>query len=258
MIFSVQRFLEDYFSRRGLRDVDQYAVSLANLYERKRRPRTDKSFLESAHRIRTVFYGNNRELNRLKFEKSILAVLDGQFKKKAKSEIESFPGGLSQERRELKQRARLTISSLLDRFKRAVESRAVDSFWVSRKAGELRPRPERIGQALLAVFAKGVLAESGLVWREIFSGIGFIDVVVVLSRIPHLIELKIMKGRYNGAAQLRDYMKRESRRTGWLILFDARPQGRKYRVPARVAGNGSHIRNIIVEINPIAPSRLEA
>ena len=57
-----------------------------------------------------------------------------------------------------------------------------------------------------------MLAESGLVWRELSSGVGFVDVVVVLSRIPHLIELKILKSRYHGAAQLGEYMKKESRR----------------------------------------------
>jgi len=34
MIFSVQRFLEDHFERRGLEDVDQYAIQVANVVER--------------------------------------------------------------------------------------------------------------------------------------------------------------------------------------------------------------------------------
>lgn len=32
MIFSVQHFIEDYFHRRGLTDLDQFAVRLANAY----------------------------------------------------------------------------------------------------------------------------------------------------------------------------------------------------------------------------------
>lgn len=257
MVFALQRFLEDYFGRRGLRDVDQYAVNLANLYDREREGRSEKSFLRSAHRIRTIFYRNNRHLTRAAFERSILAVLDEQFKKKANPQVESFPGGTSQERREISRKARLSISTVLDRFKCAVESRAVNSFWVSRRGGQLRPKPETIGQALLAVFAKGVLAESGLVWREVSSGVGFVDVVVVLSRVPHLIELKMMKSRYDGAEQLGEYMKKEGRRVGWLILFDARPPRRKSDIPGMVLVSSGVIRNMTVEINPVPPSRLQ-
>lgn len=82
MIFAVQRFLEDYFSKRGLHDPDQYAVSLANFYYRKRKVTSGKSFLQFAHRIRTAFYRTNHPVDRVVFEKTIVALLDDRFKKK--------------------------------------------------------------------------------------------------------------------------------------------------------------------------------
>lgn len=154
-------------------------------------------------------------------------------------------------------RERLTVSSLLDGFRGAVESRAIDTFWLSRAANKLRPSPEKIGQGLLSVFAKGVLADRGLVWREVLSGVGFVDIVLVLTRIPHLLELKIMRTRYDGAAQLANYMRMERRPIGWLILFDARPHTRRKNVPGKVNGSSGIINNVVVDINPVAPSRLK-
>lgn len=84
MIFSVQRFLEDYFTRSGLVDTDQYAVSLANVYDRERSTKSVASFLKSAHRIRTAFYRQNHQLDRQEFESSILSLLDKKFKKKSR------------------------------------------------------------------------------------------------------------------------------------------------------------------------------
>jgi len=140
MIFAVQRFLEDYFSKRGLHDPDQYAVSLANFYYRKRKVTSGKSFLQFAHRIRTAFYRTNHQVDRVVFEKTIVALLDDRFKKKEVTQVESFPGGTREEQRQFQKKGRRSIATLLDGFKRAVEARAVDSFWISRAAGNLQAR----------------------------------------------------------------------------------------------------------------------
>jgi len=42
MIFSVQRFVEDLLERRGLADVDQYAIRVANVFERVRPGASEK------------------------------------------------------------------------------------------------------------------------------------------------------------------------------------------------------------------------
>jgi hypothetical protein len=82
MIFSIQTYLEDYFNRRGLGDPDQYAVSLARLYDRERHGKTGPAFLAAMKRVRTAFYRRNDRVDRTTFEGKLLAVLDSRFKKK--------------------------------------------------------------------------------------------------------------------------------------------------------------------------------
>jgi hypothetical protein len=84
MIFSIQRYLEDYFDRCGLTDPDQYAVSLAKLYDGERRGKAATRFLASMKRIRTVFYRTNAHTQRDGFERKVLALLDGKYKKKTR------------------------------------------------------------------------------------------------------------------------------------------------------------------------------
>jgi hypothetical protein len=258
MIFSLQRFIEDHFAHRGLRDVDQYAVKFANLYSRERRKKADKPFLQAMHRIRTVFFRNNTQLERWGFESSLVSLLDSHFKKKVNSRSENFPGGVVRERRQLHRRARLTMASVMDGFRRATESRAIDSFWKSRRARKLRPTPEKIGQGLFVMFTEGTLGERGLTFREVPSGIGFVDFLVLLSRTPHLIELKILRDRYEGATQLGAYMEKESRKNGWLVLFDARSHAKRTNIPLKTRVKCGVITNIVVDINPVSPSRMSA
>jgi hypothetical protein len=258
MIFSIQRFLEDHFQKRRLEDPDQYAVSVANLYDRARPQKTEQQFLSAMRRIHTAFFRSNSSVDRSQFEKSLLKDLDSRFKKKAQDDaITSFPGGVSTERSRLRRQPRRSIRRLLDQFKKAVESRAIDSFWISRKQNKLRHRPETIAQALLALFAKGVINDAGLVLRELASGIGFVDVSVILSvRTPHLIELKILTKSFVGASQLEVYMKNENRREGWLVVVDARSPVRKANLPSTVATRHGTIRTVVIDINPVAPSKL--
>lgn len=82
MIFSIQRYLEDSFSRRGLDDPDQYAVNFAKLYDRHRAGVSIDEFLESAKRIRTAFYRSNSQVQRPVFERELVKLLDSKFKKK--------------------------------------------------------------------------------------------------------------------------------------------------------------------------------
>jgi len=258
MIFSLQRFIEDHLQRRGLRDVDQYAVKLANAYGRERRKKADKPFLEAVHRIRTVFFRNNSQLDRRSFERSLVSLLDNEFKKKLTSQIDAFPGGVLRERRQFQRRARLSMTVVMDGFRRAIESRAIDSFWKSRRVRKLRPTPEKIGQGLFVMFAEGTLGTRGLTFREVLSGAGFVDFVILLSRTPHLIELKIMRERYEGATQLGTYMQKESRAEGWLVLFDARAYASRTSIPLKTQVRSGVINNVVIDINPVSPSRIDA
>jgi len=96
MIFSIQRYLEDYFHRRGLQDPDQYAVSLAHLYDGERSGKNPAEFLRAMKRMRTAFYRTNANLAREKFSRDLLALLDTKFKKKR------YSSSQPQSQRELK------------------------------------------------------------------------------------------------------------------------------------------------------------
>ncbi len=92
MIFSIQRFLEDYFHRCGFGDTDQYAVSLATLYDGRRQVKTVPSFLSAMKQLRTAFYKRNGRLQRAAFEKRLLTLLDSEFKKKSSLHLTSGRG----------------------------------------------------------------------------------------------------------------------------------------------------------------------
>lgn len=254
MIFSIQRYVEDYAAQRNLNDVDQYAIRLANLYDSERADyHSDVDFLRRMRRLRTSFFIGNG-LDRASFERQLLSRLDRKFKKKI-NPSSSFPGGVSAERKQLSNRPR-SISNMLQQFKRSVQGRGVDAFWESRMANKLKPTPESIGQALIAQFIAGVLNGKGVMFREVGSGIGFVDIVVMLSTTPHLIELKILRGKMTGASQIQTYMRTEDRRTGWLILFDARPDNsREGEIPESLDVPEGRIKIVVVDINPVPPSK---
>src|SRR5205807_10581538 len=96
----------------------------------------------------------------------------------------------------------------------------------------------------------------GFVARELQSGVGFVDIVVLRGAAMHLLELKVLRSRFLGDHQLRAYMRNEGRRTGWLVLFDGRNPNRRRPLPLKLAVPEGAIRILIVDINPSAPSRI--
>jgi hypothetical protein len=95
VIFSVQRFLENYFHRCGLIDTDEYAINLATLYDGKRQGKTARFFLGAMKQLRTTFYRKNGQVRRQEFETKILNLLDREFKKKGHSSSQKrSPQGL--------------------------------------------------------------------------------------------------------------------------------------------------------------------
>jgi hypothetical protein len=252
-IFSVQRFLEDHFERRGLTDVDQYAVRVANTFERIGSKVSDNSLAAELRHVRTAFFRRNHDLNRKEFELQLAAALRRRFKKKTLDPATNdFERGLAPTRARLRAQRR-SIGALLSEFKLAVEARAVDGFWDSRTKRRLRAKPEKIAQSLLAVFAKGILGADALVLREIASGIGFVDVGISFGRVLHLIELKILKTRVTGPNQLATYMRTERRKSGWLLLIDVRGAGSSDAIPAVISTSAGRIRTLTVDVNPPAP-----
>ena len=107
------------------------------------------------------------------------------------------------------------------------------------------------------MFAHAKLAGRGSAIREAVSGIGFVDVLVTFSSgLVHVIELKVLKGKQiPGPAQLATYMNHRRRREGWLVFFDARkPNGRR-AVPAMFKRVSGTIRTVLIDINPVPPSK---
>jgi hypothetical protein len=256
MLFTIQAHLEDYLNKRNLADSDGYAVQLANLYFHHRPNMDTDVFLRKVRRIRTVFFANNGIRDRAQFEKALVDRLDRRFKKKLDAHNLSFPGGVEVEKKRLQRLHRRSIKTLLLEFKRAVEARAIDGFWRSRKKGNLMPNPERIAQTNFALFAMGVLGDRGILLREMGSGIGFVDIGVVFSSTLHLVEIKVLTHKFVGPAQLEQYMKIEGRKEGSLLVIDTRQPENKLDLPDTVKTPSGIIKIYPVDVNPPPPSSL--
>ena len=110
---------------------------------------------------------------------------------------------------------------------------------------------------MLGLFGYAKLAARGSLIREAASGTGFVDVLLTFSSgLLHVVELKILKGKdIVGPAQLATYMKHKRRNEGWLVLFDARSTDGRCSVPSKFMRTSGTIRTILIDINPVAPSR---
>jgi len=258
MLFTIQTYLEEYFIKRNMVDSDGYAVRLANMYFYHRSNTEDALFNVKVGRIRTVIFLNNNIEDRKSFEKSLIRHLDKKYKKKQGSNNPYFPGGTVLEKEKLQRLPRITIDILINEFINATEARAIDAFWISRKQGALRQRPEKIAQGLFAVFTKGTLLNrSGMVLREFQSGIGFVDVGIFLSSVLHLVEIKVITDDFTGLSQIEQYMKTEKRLEGSLLIFDSREPDKKDDIPSRINTSSGVVKIYRVDINPRVPSSLK-
>jgi hypothetical protein len=254
MLFTIQSYLEDHFRNRGLIDSDGYSVKVANLYYYQRgASRSLEEFLLKFHRVKTVFYLNNRLEERSSFEKQLVSKIERKFGKYSRQ----YLGKLTGKRFiPLNKSKRVTIESLLLNFKSIVEAGAIDSFWKSRKKNQLKDKPEKIAQALLASCLKMALNGKGIVVRELSSGIGFVDLGVMLSSALHLIEVKILTKGFLGVEQLWQYMKTENRRRGILVVLDAMSPDKKVEIPKKIESKSGEINVLVIDINPSPPSSL--
>jgi hypothetical protein len=162
-------------------------------------------------------------------------------------------------RAQFRKLGRRSVAKTLEAFKRAVEARAIDAMWRSRAKGKLRSRPETIAQGLLAVFVQKVLWNGGgFVLREMASGVGFVDVAIIFASAVHLVEMKVLKsGKLVGVSQLTSYMRTENRKQGWLVVFDARALKDRIELPSVISTDDGVVRLIVVDINPVAPSKVK-
>lgn len=78
----------------------------------------------------------------------------------------------------------------------------------------------------------------------------------MLSRVIHLVEVKVLKGKFVGPQQLEQYMKSEHRSTGFLLVLDSNPPANKRSLPQRIETSAGLIQLITIDINPLSPSRM--
>ena len=260
MIFTIQRSIEDYFSQRNLDDSDSYAVRLANQFASYSGIESPDQLHVRLARLRTNFYKCNSAIERAPFIRALVKFLGQKFiGKNSGFEGQAFftKQKLAAQRKRLKERRR-SILEILECFRDSTEARNIDVFWDSRKKLQLRKRAEKIGQSMLSQFIQGVLTNrGGRLFREIYSGVGFVDIAVMFGNVPHLIELKVLKCQFQGPAQLETYMKNEKRKEGWLLIFDARPHSRKTDLPERMKRKAGTIKIVVVDLNPAPPSSLK-
>jgi hypothetical protein len=255
MIFAIQSFLEDSFTRRGFRDTDNYPARVAEIFERFGQERSPEKIALQFGKIRTAFFRNNSQLRRGQFEIDTAKTLRSKFPFLLGTNDSRALARATSIARSVFRAKRRSILTLLAEFKKAVQSRGIDAYWDSRKKARLRKRPEKVAQAALGVFARGALGRYGSVFREVGSGIGFVDLVISFGHVYHLVELKVLTGKFVGPDQLAAYMETEGRETGWLVVFDARSAAKKTALPEKIMVKAGIVNIVVIDINPTAPHR---
>ncbi len=264
MLYSVQSEVLTFLGLAGLRDRDGFAAAAAERYLAHRANTTSGAAVGKLMSIQTSTFSTRRRERR-----SLTTELVQRLDKKFIKSLTTVPSRLRPMGAErtrvigLGQRSRrrggeVAFSELIARFKAAVEADGIDPFWKSRKKSELRPRPEQIGQLSLMMFLnEPIRALSGFTFREVRSGIGYIDVMAVFGRSKrYVVELKVRSSdRVLGAAQLAKYLDTLGLSHGWLILFDSRAAGDK-QPKSPVSIDGKTLTIVSVDINPPAPSSL--
>lgn len=66
-----------------------------------------------------------------------------------------------------------------------------------------------------------------------------------------------LRNRPEKVAQLETYMKTEKRSEGWLVVFDAR-KNKKSTLPSSVKRPTGLVRLVVIDVNPVVPSRRKA
>jgi len=115
----------------------------------------------------------------------------------------------------------LQMTTILHRFREFIERRGREAFKVS-------PMPqEATGQYLLMAYLEVIVQQTGgVTFTEAPSGDGLLDLIVVYGKQRYVIETKIWRGQVQyerGLAQLEEYLAKEGLRTGYYVVFHARP-----------------------------------
>lgn len=266
MLYRIQAAVVDLLHGESLIDVDGFASDFAQLYLAHRAGVDTEVFIDAVGKIRTGSFGSRRR-ERKELTRHWVQRLDRRFLGPIEEQGLEVRLGRSEEQEILRLTALARrrsgsreFESLLELFRKFIESRGVDQFWVSRRRGEMRPKPESIAQGLLTAFLYPEMQRrAGFVLREVRSGIGYIDLMAVFGQARrHLVELKVLtRDRVTGLQQLGRYLATEDLPQGWLFMLDARESsGRAEIRDGTVEVAGRTIHRLVVDINPPAPSSL--
>ncbi len=115
----------------------------------------------------------------------------------------------------------LDLKAILSNFRQFVERRGKEAFKVS-------PMPqEATGQYMLMAYLDSVLRQiGGVVYTEVPSGDGRLDLIVIFQEHRYIIETKIWRGAAyfdRGIEQMHQYLASEGMVEGYYVIFNARP-----------------------------------
>lgn len=266
-LYRIQGAVLDELSRLGMADRDGYSQQLAQLYLSSRTRVDQSGFIAAARRIRTGTFGVRRG-SRAEATDTLVRRLDSRFL----ADLERWRAPVHTSTEQPLRVVRLGVAAriratgpaafqkILAEYRSAIRLHGVDEFWESRRKGQLRARPESLAQHSLTMFLSPIAQrDQGYVFREIHSGTGYVDVLVILGSCAYIAELKVLRSnRITGLRQLANYLDLHELAEGWLVLFDARSRSGRSTLEDHdelVAGKLVHV--VVIDINPAPPSSLD-
>lgn len=235
----VQGYVLDVLQAVGLSDGDNYSSRLTDVivatFESGRSLNRDELAA-----VKTSNFGLNREKKR----RFVDRITSGIEKRVADANLQSSAP---------------EPQILLDGFIAHVKRQGIDAFWASRGKGILKEKPENQAEILLSAYIAGEFSDSdNFAFRQVHSGTGIIDVLLVVDGKRYVIELKVLRPGEApvGSEQLAQYLDTEELEAGWLIVFDASPDSSSSAEWEQQQVGGKTVHRRILPINPAPPSSL--
>ncbi len=146
--------------------------------------------------------------------------------------------------------------------KKNIETYGIDNFWKSRTTNELKNKPEDNAQDLTATNLRSLLGKKFTIHSQSKRGVGLIDVLLnYVDRqgniSEYLVEIKIIKDGDDietGIKQLFDYQITSDIRRATRLIFNASKKSLSLNDRYE---DGYYQRDIVININPIPPSKLK-
>jgi hypothetical protein len=152
----------------------------------------------------------------------------------------------------------VSLETFLDEFASTVKSHLRMSFWQSENSKhKWVTRPESHAKSLFLASLISHLGRSALIFDEVGSGAGYIDIYVVLSNGEKaIIELKMCGNSYSsnyaveGITQILHYIQNREAKAGYLLVFDGRSRDFGTGMQPDIPVEGLRIITKIVDVRP--------